>query len=230
VTRGLTATLFRYDLINSHTKETTGFIINTEESSLIDGFFLFNNYAQLFGVNFVYDSKKAMPLLPESIYKLEDNDIKFVGEIKENKKEVKAPFQSYFNDQGIYEYPQNKAWETQGKTQSKTEIATDILCAFMTTYDIDSKYLDELLYVIFGHGILGLTEKELNFFEKALEPEFEKICEKDNFKIIKEWKKVDKKGDALRFTTENKLQFPYIFSDYINLRNIKRTQNGNLIN
>jgi predicted glutamine amidotransferase len=223
IVRGLTSTLFRYDLINGDTKEYQGFIINTEEKSLMDGFFLFNNYAQLFGSRFVYDSKTVKPLDIESIYKLEENEIRKLDSITETKKVIKSYPTTAYSAWGNETYHNPS---TQSATNLELESMARILDAFMTDYKIDISYLDEIFFFVFGKGILGITKEDLNFFKDVIIPKFEKICKKNSYKAVKEWGKLKKEPSSLKFTAEKDIQFPYWFEDYVVLREIKRSQNG----
>jgi predicted glutamine amidotransferase len=224
IVRGLTSTLFRYDLIKQDTKEYQGFIINTEEKSLLDGFFLFNNYSQLFGSRFIYDSKTVKSLDTESIYKLEGDEIRKLDSITETKKVIKSYPTTYLGWVGQDE--NNYKFSNQRVPLSEVENMVDILDTFIITFKIDISYLDEIFVFLFGSGILGITKENLDYFIKVIIPKFEEICRKSEYKVIKEWDKLKKEPNLLKFTAEKDIQFPYLFENYLILREIKRNQNG----
>lgn len=247
VVRGKYAPLHQFEV--KTVEGTVGLVVNTDEDSLKLILKLFTNICNVLNLTpeMLYDAKNIKCLEAESIYRLEGkNKLKKVTNIKENYKKYNAVDKTdnkdhYYPVRGVnrtatgdngssdwaatFGGNNDEFWANKRKKEKLAEQYAQELINFREFYGIDIQYLDELMYITLGRGLLGCTLKDFELFLGVFVGDLATRVGHKN--IIKEWKKLEgvRKGGAsqIDFSNEYGLIFPYwLEKDITILRNIRQ--------
>lgn len=141
-----------------------GYVLNTEVEDLKDSLKRFCNLASLMTGKDYDKGKEEWFLLPETIYELLPMGVKIIGMLKEKEKPVYQP----------------------EPFQPKENSTVSILTSFMISTYLSFQEIDQMLYALYGEGLINISEDNLKSFIESI-PEIKKHYSSKKKKI---WDKI----------------------------------------
>jgi len=155
--RGKSALLYYYPIFIEN--KYIGYIINTERDSLEKSIIMTANFLAAEGIKIKIDNEKLALLEKESIFSLEERDIKTIGKIKE-----KEPI--------TYRTFQTKKWAGHAKNyywdEDENDCNINIVINFIGKFLFSLEEIDILFSKLFQKSILGASTEDLDTFSNIL--------------------------------------------------------------
>lgn len=192
--------------------ETLGYIINTVK---VDLGVSTDHSLELFHVL----GKKSVPVMsiieelkPETIYRLEDTEVKEVGELKQNTAPVIVAAVGVVHQYGKYGYRAGMgyggAWEDDDDPLSQTSGVINELNDWIITYGLTIEDLDTIMVQTLGISLLCCEEQDITTIQKYVLPKLQ--CPRKFREAV--LRKINQLGSwkMLEVYKKGSFQFPYM--------------------
>jgi predicted glutamine amidotransferase len=201
-----------------------GYVINTEMGDLFITLNLVRNSYALNGRLMEFSEIKELPI--EKIFLAEKDNIKEVGDIKENEKESFTTT-TYYQKGGAASQGNflptsggERTITTTGTNKSPIDNFSDKVVNFLDSYGLYLNDVDELFSIITGTGIAEAEASDLDCMS-GLFNLLERKC-KNNRKLVKTWEFITNKIGFSKPYLEHNIQFPYMLEDFRNIKQLLR--------